>query len=203
MKRSGSYDYYLILATVAVLFVISIICLYGMFAFKLAQVHLLPAADKAVFMDRMNQMVSPFIIGLILILGICVPKRLLPTNWLNWFGAGLLVTSLAVGLTLGVKTALLVVLTAALVLQLVVLALALAGSSKLWFEKLGYWTRLGSSLVHLGLIMFIFDLFFYRITSLHLLLFWVTTVATVLGMLFCFYAEPVRDRVKRWVAPAR
>ena len=197
MKRSSSYDYYLILATVAVLFVISMVCLYGMFAFKLAQVQQLPVAEKAAFMNQMNMLVAPFIIGLILILGICVPKRLLPTKWLNWFGAGMLLASLGVGVTLGVKNALLVVLTASLVLQLVVLVLALVGSSRVWFEKSGYWTRLGSSLVHLGLILFIFDLFFYRIISLHLVLFWVTTVSTVLGMLFSFYAETVTDWVKR------
>jgi len=49
----------------------------------------------------------------------------------------------------------------------------------------------GSSLIHLGLILFVFDLFFYEKQSLHLFLFWVTTGATVIGMIFCFYAETV------------
>jgi len=197
MKRSASYDFYLILATAVVLFIISSTCLYGMFAFKLHQVDQMMAVDKAAFMDQMNMLVSPFIIALILLLGICVPKRLLPTSWLNWFGVGLVVVSMVTGFTMGVKNALLVVLSASLILQLIVLALALIGSSKVWFEKSGYWTRLGSSLVHLGLIMFIFDLFFYRITSLHLFLFWVTTISTVLGMLFCFYAETITNLFKK------
>jgi hypothetical protein len=51
--------------------------------------------------------------------------------------------------------------------------------------------RVGSSLIHLGLILFVFDLFFYQRQALHLFLFWITTGATVLGMLFCFYAETV------------
>ncbi len=197
MKRSSSYDFHLILATVVVLFVISITCLYGMFAFKFSQVDQMAAVDKTAFMDRMNLLVSPFIIALILLLGVCVPKRLLPVNQLNWFGVGLLAVSLGVAITIGVKDALLVVLGASLILQLIVLALALVGSSKVWFEKSGYWTRLGSSLVHLGLIMFIFDLFFYKNLSLHLFLFWVTTISTVLGMLFCFYAETVTSLVKK------
>lgn len=197
MKRSTSYDYYLILATVVVLFIISITCLYGMFAFKFAQVDQMIVVDKAAFMERMNLLVSPFIIALILLLGVCVPKRLLPVNILNWFGVGLVTLSIGVAATIGVKNALLFVLTASLILQLIVLILALIGSSKVRFEKSGYWTRLGSSLVHLGLIMFIFDLFFYQITSLHLLFFWVTTISTVLGMLFCFYAEMVQGFVVR------
>jgi uncharacterized membrane protein len=67
--------------------------------------------------------------------------------------------------------------------------MAMAGSRTLQFHKKGYWVRLGSSLIHLGLIIFILDLFFYPNKTVHLVLFWVTTGATILGMLFCFYAE--------------
>ena len=78
MKRKSSYDYYLILATTAVLFIISVLCIYGMFYFKLAQVQQMAPAIKIEYMSRMNTMISPFLIGLILLLGICVPNRLLP-----------------------------------------------------------------------------------------------------------------------------
>ncbi|MDX1776837.1 MAG: hypothetical protein R3297_09665, partial [Desulfobulbales bacterium] len=54
-----------------------------------------------------------------------------------------------------------------------------------------YWVRLGSSLIHLGLILFILDLLLYERKNLHLFLFWITTGASVAGMLFCFYAESV------------
>ena len=59
---------------------------------------------------------------------------------------------------------------------------------KLHFEKKGYWVRVGYSLINLGLILFVFDLFFYGKQTLHLFLFWVTTGATLFGMVFCFYA---------------
>ena len=81
-------------------------------------------------------------------------------------------------------------------LQLWVLIMALAGSRLLHFEKKGYWVRVGSSLIHLGLIFFILDIFLYNMYKLHLILFWVTTVATVLGMLFCFYSEFMVNLVK-------
>jgi hypothetical protein len=200
VKKKTSYDFQLILATTAVLFIISIICIYGMFHFKLVQVHQLAPAAKAAYMNRMNAVVAPFVVALVLLLGICIPKRLFPTVWLHRFTAVLLAAAAGASLLWGVPTGLLVVLLASLLLQLAVLALALAGSEKLHFEKKGYWVRLGSSLIHLGLILFILDLYFHRHQSLHLLLFWVTTGATVLGMLFCFYAEWVTGVVLRLVS---
>ena len=77
MRGKGHYDYYLILATSVVLFCISVFCIYGMFYFKFAQINQLPVAEKILYMDKMNEVMAPFLIGLILLLGICVPKRLL------------------------------------------------------------------------------------------------------------------------------
>jgi len=191
MKKKGSLDFYLVLATVGVLFVISTICIYGMFYFKLAQIQQLAPAEKLVYMNRMNSVIAPFIITLILLLGICVPKRLLPAVWLNRFAIGLAFIAGGVSLWLGVKTGLVLVLAASLLLQLVVLALAVGGSQLLHFEKSGYWVRLGSSLIHLGMILFVLDLFFYHYQTLHLILFWITTGAVVLGMFFCFYSQRV------------
>ena len=191
MKRQGSYDFYLILATAVVLFIISMICIYGMFYFKFAQIHQMAPVIKAAYMNRMNTVIAPFLICLILLLGICVPKRLLPTSWLNRFAVLLVVLVVGISLVMGIKNGMLFTLTAALILQTVVLGLALGGSKNLHFEKKGYWVRVGSSLIHLGLILFIFDLFFYKKQALHLFLFWVTTGATVFGMVFCFYAETV------------
>ncbi len=191
MKRQGSYDFYLILATAVVLFVISMICIYGMFYFKFAQIHQMAPVIKAAYMNRMNTFIAPFLICLILLLGICVPKRLLPTLWLNRFTVLLVVLVVGISLVMGIKNGMLFILAAALILQTVVLGLALGGSKNLHFEKKGYWVRVGSSLIHLGLILFVFDLFFYKKQALHLFLFWVTTGATVFGMVFCFYAETV------------
>lgn len=197
MKKKGSLDYYLILATVAVLFAISIICIYSMFYFKLAQVQQMEPAIKAAYMSKMNTVISPFLIILILLLGICVPKRLLPTRWLIRSSVLLAVGALAVSVFQGIKMGLVVVLAAALILQIVVLIMALVGSERLNFTKKGYWVRVGSSLLHLGIILFVLDLFFYKQQALHLVLFWVTTVATVLGMIFCFYADSVVGLFRR------
>lgn len=190
-RRRASYDYSLILATVAVLFAISAICIWAMFYFKWAEVQQMTPALKGQYMAAMNRVMAPFAVALIVLLGICVPKRLLPVRLLNWVGGGLLLVFAAVAAFRGIVDGLLVVLVASLTLQLVVLVLAAAGSGWLHFTRSGYWLRLGSSLIHLGIVLFLLDLFFFRHQLLHLLLFWVTTIATVAGMLFSFYAENV------------
>ena len=191
MKRKNSYDFYLILATVLVLFAISLISIYGMFYFKFAQIHQMSPAVKMSYMSRMNSFVAPFIMGLILLLGVCVPKRLLPTVWLNRVAILLIVGAVLAGFIGGVKISLFIILGTSLILQVIVLILALGGSENLHFHKKGYWVRLGSSLIHLGLILFVLDLLLYEKKNLHLFLFWITTGASVVGMLFCFYAESV------------
>ncbi|MEA2083616.1 MAG: hypothetical protein U9O82_05120 [Thermodesulfobacteriota bacterium] len=196
MKKKGSYDYYLILITVAVLFVISLICIYGMFYFKLARIHQMPEVIKAGYMNRMNIIISPFLVALIMLLGICVPKRLLAMSRLNWFAVVLLAAAAVFSFFFGIRIGLLTILIASLVLQLWVLIMALAGSQLLHFEKKGYWVRVGSSLIHLGLIVFILDIFLYNMYMLHLVLFWVTTIATVLGMFFCFYSGFMVNLIK-------
>ncbi|NTV14568.1 MAG: hypothetical protein HGA96_11675 [Desulfobulbaceae bacterium] len=191
MAKKGSYDFYLILATTVVLAAISLICVGAMFQFKAAAIHTLPPEAKVAWQEGMNKLIAPFLIALLVLLGICVPKRLLPLRWLHRFTVLLLLAAGICGWQYGVKIGLLVILCAALGLQLVVLALALAGSERLHFTKKGYWARVGSSLVHLGLVLFVLDIFFYRLPALHLLLFWVTTAATTSGMICCFYAEGI------------
>jgi hypothetical protein len=118
---------------------------------------------------------------------------------LNRFAVFLAVVVALVSFLYDIKIGLLVVLVASLILQIVVLIMAVAGSRYLNFERKGYWLRVGSSLIHLGLILFILDLFFYRMQALHLLLFWITTVSTTLGMIFCFYSGRVSILVRRKV----
>ena len=175
---------------------ISAICIYGMFYFKMAQVHQLAPAAKLAYMEGMNRIVAPFLILLLVLLGICVPKRLLPVGWLNRFAALFLAAGLGIGALAGIKIGLLVVLAVSILLQVVILFLAVAGSRSLYFEKKGYWVRVGSSLIHLGLILFVFDLFLHEHTTLHVVLFWLTTVATFFGLVCCFYAESMAGFLK-------
>ena len=195
--KKVSYDFYLILATAVVLAIISAICIYGMFYFKHAQIQEMQSLVKARYMNTMNQVVSPFIICLILLIGICVPKRILPAHVLNWFTLALIIVLGIATFFFGIINALKINLIVALVVQFAVLCLAIIGNQQLHFEKKGYWVKVGSSAMHLGVILFILDLFYYKNQSLHLALFWVTTVATVIGMIGCFYSESVVHLIKK------
>lgn len=197
MQKKASYDFYLILATTVVLAAISAICIWAMFYFKMAQIHEMAPSLKIAWQNRMNTLIAPFVIGLIVLLGICIPKRLLPTTWLNRFAVFLITAAILTSWLVGVKSGLLLILCAALILQFLILIMALFGSDRLHFETKGYWARVGSSLIHLGLVLFILDLFFHRQQNLHLILFWITTGATVLGMTCCFYAESIAGMVRR------
>jgi hypothetical protein len=203
MKTKSSYDFYLILATAVMLFIISAICIYGLFYFKLAQIHQMATPLKVAHMNYMNDIMSPFLIGLILLLGICVPKRLLPTTWLHRFCVVLFISGVVVCLTLGVRSGLMFILMTSLVLQAVVLVMAVADSKRLTFERKGYWLRVGSSLIHLGIILFVLDLFFYKRQTLHSFLFWITTVTVVLGMFFCFYSDRMVRLMKNFGSLSR
>ncbi len=195
--RRASYDFWLILATVVVLFAISAISIGAMFAFKWAAVDQMAPAMKAAYMERMNRIVAPFVVVLVVLLGICIPKRLLPVRWLNRFAAFLLVLAAIATAWQGVRLGLFVVVAISFVLQLVVLVMALAGSRRLYFIHAGYWLRVGSSLLHLGLVLFLLDLFLFRLPTVHLALFWCTTLTTVTGMICCFWSSAVAGAVRR------
>ena len=195
--RRASYDFFLVLATVAVLFALSAICIGAMFSFKWAGVDQMAPEMKAAYMERMNGIVAPFVVLLVVLLGVCIPKRLLPVRWLNRFAAALVLAAAGVAVWQGVRMGLFVVVAVSLVLQVVVLVMALAGSRRLYFTHAGYWLRVGSSLLHLGLVLFLLDLFLFRLPAAHLALFWCTTVATVIGMACCFWSAAVARLVRR------
>ena len=137
MKARSSYDFYLIIATTVVLFAISLISIYGMFYFKFAQIHQMAPELKLAYMNRMNEIVAPFIICLIFLLGVCIPRRLLSKGWLNFITAILVASVVMTGFFYGVKAGLFFMLAASLVLQIAVLFMVLAGNRHLIFIRRG------------------------------------------------------------------
>ena len=55
--KKASYDFYLIIATTVVLALISAICIWGMFYFKMAQIHEMAPHVKIAWQNRMNTIV--------------------------------------------------------------------------------------------------------------------------------------------------
>ena len=186
-KKRINYDYILIIATAVTLFLIALITVYGMYYFKaqgIGETNL--ATAKIMYYKRMNSLISPFLSILLLILSICVPKRLFSFRLLMISAGIMLVLMVVLSIIYNNVTALTVILFISLALQLVVFILVLFGM-KLHFEKEGYWTRVGSSLVHLGFILFVLDINFLNDLSIHLAIFWSSTISISLGCILTFY----------------
>jgi hypothetical protein len=191
-----NYDFILILVTVVILFLISILCIGGMFYFKWAELQGVAPAIKMAFQEQMNSLLAPFLVALLLTLGLCIPKRLFLPRRLYAFIILLGLTCLIADLVWGWREALLLMLVISAALQAMVLILVVSGR-RLKFLCEGYWNRLGSSLVHLGLILFCLDFFFLSYRDLHLVIFWISAICIFIGMIVTFYAEGMMEWLQR------
>ncbi len=185
--KKKNLDFVLVLATVVILGIISLICVGAMFYYRAAHLDQVSGAVKQAWLVTMNRTVTPPLILLVLILALCIPKRLLPRQWLWRLAAALAVAAVTAFLLSGFRAALLLVLSVSVLLETLVTILAAGNSRLLSFARPGYWQRLGSALIHLGLVLFVLDLLLYRYHSLHLILFWGVTATTFIGLLFSFY----------------
>ena len=192
-----NYDFVLILATVGILFLISLLCIGGMFYFKWAELQNVAPAIKMVFQKQMNNLLAPFLIALLMTLGLCIQKRLFSTRWLYAFIIMSGFIGLGSALVWGWRKALLWMLVISAVLQAIILILVMLGRH-LKFLCEGYWNRLGSSLVHMGLVLFCMDFFFLSHRDLHLVIFWISAICIFIGMIMVFYAEGIAAWLRRF-----
>jgi hypothetical protein len=194
MKRYNS-DFILILVTVVIMFFISMLCIGGMFYFKWAELQNVVPAIKIAYQEQMNGLLAPFLLALLLTLGLCIPRRLFPQHRLYAFIILLGLTGLGAALVWGWREALLWMLIISAALQTVVLILAASGR-QLKFLCEGYWNRVGSSSVHLGLVLFCLDFFLLDRWNVHLVIFWISAVCIFIGTVITFYAEDMMDKLR-------
>ncbi len=183
-----SYDFVLTMSAVVLMFLLSLLCIGSMFYFKWAALQSVPVDVKIAFQEQMNRLAAPLIAGIVLILGICVPNRFLPTRWLNRVTGILGFAAATVWLIEGWRMALLFILGAAALLQLLTLLLALSGQ-KLNFRCEGYWAKIGSCLVHLGLILFCLCVLLLGLTGFSSGLFWTSSGLTMSGLVLLALAQ--------------
>ncbi len=184
MKRPRlSYDFVLTLAAVGLMFLLSLLCLASTFYFKWAGLGHVPPVEKQGFEDLFNRLAAPLLAGLLLILAVCVPKRIFDPRGLNRLALGLGVLFLGGWLYGDWRLALLLVMIPTAILQFFTLLFLLTGR-KLKFHCEGFWAQLGSSLVHLGLILFVLTILLLAYTGFLAPLFWTAALLITLGLLF-------------------
>lgn len=188
-----NYDYYLIILTTLILFAIGAVSLYGITYYNYLAVdpQWAKTAQYSMYIDEMDSYLYPFLVLLLISLGLCIPKRLFEQDILLKFSALILGITVIISVFSGFEKGLEFILELMTVLQAIVLVMTIKRSKYIRFEREGYLVRVGSSLLHLGLVIIILNFVSLRDSSLHLLIFWSGVIFVTLGNAFSFYPEKI------------
>ena len=188
-RRAVGWDLALVLLTAGTLAAFGVLALWGMFYYKSHAAR--PDWSVPLYQEMMNRLAAPIVVLLILWLVLCIPKRVFSRRALLLFSAAVLALGAAALPLGGLRFALGVVLGLSAALQAVILALVLAGA-RLHFTGGGLALRAGSTLIHLGLVLFTLDLISLQGSPWHIPLFWVSTALLTAGCVLTFYVAKQR-----------
>ncbi len=191
MRHLKNYDYYLMILTVLIFFAIGLVCLYGITYYDYLAVTSgwQQTIRYAQYINDMNSYLYPFLVLLLVSLGLCIPKRLLEQNTLIKFWLPALCITLILTFLSGIETGLGFILAVMAGFQGIVLIFTIRKSKAIRFEKEGYVVRLGSVLLHLGIVILILNFVIFRENPFHITIFWLGTVSVTVGNIFSFYPE--------------
>jgi hypothetical protein len=188
--KPKTYDFYLMILTSVVLAAIGLVCLYGIGYYTYTNETVPQWTQTQMYgdyIDSMNQLIYPFLVLLLVALGLCIPKRIMPRKSLLMVGIGILAATFLIALITNIGTSLAFLLAISIVVQVVVMVFTLLGRGRLNYEREGYFIRTGSSMLHLGTVIFVFDFVIMRTSELHIPVFWVATILITVGTLLSFY----------------
>lgn len=186
-----NYDYYLIILTTLILFMIGAVSLYGITYYNYLAVDSgwTKTAQYSQYIDEMDSYLYPFLVLLLISLGLCIPKRLFEQDILLKFSAIILGITVILTIFSNIETGLGFILVLMTVVQSIVLIMTIRKSKSIRFEKEGYIVRMGSSLLHLGLVLIILNFVSLRDSPYHILIFWFGVIFITIGNVFSFYPE--------------
>ena len=193
-------NFILILATIVVLAAIGFTFIYGLIYSWLQSINLENWRQTFMYqeyVENMNLAVVPLSVSLVILLGLCVPKRIFTGQDLLISMGVLLFASALTMMVFGLMIGMAFLLAAALLTQLVVIGMTITGSKRLSFEVQGFFLQIGSAVLHLGLILFVYDLVLLTDSPLHLGIYWTATALIGVGMVLCFYSSEFSRLVHR------
>ncbi len=193
-------NFILILATIVVLAAIGFTFFYGLIYSWLQSINLENWRQTFMYqeyVENMNLAVVPLSVSLVILLGLCVPKRIFTGQALLISMGVLLFASALTMMVFGLMIGMAFLLAAALLTQLVVIGMTITGSKRLSFEVQGFFLQMGSAVLHLGLILFVYDLVLLTDSPLHLGIYWTATALIGVGMVLCFYSSEFSRLVHR------
>lgn len=154
------------------------------------------------YIARMNAIAAPQLIALIVVMGLCVPKRLFSRRTLLFVSAGMVAAGIAAWVYTGsIATGLTLYLGLAALIQVAVVVLTGIGAKGPSYLTEGRITKLGSGLLHLGFIVFGIVVASLQRSAFMLPVFWASTVLMVGGTAMSFYASRLSWKRTRTVEP--
>lgn len=192
-------NYILIISTIAILAAIGLVFIYGTgFSWikSLQEPEWRNTFLYQEYLSGMNLAVVPLIVALIAVIGMCIPKRLFSGYGLLALMGAMLAGAVVFGAVAGpllgagfIKAALSFILGVAVMLQVLVILMTLFGSKSLYYENQSFYIQIGSAFLHLGLIIFVFNLVLLAEAPEHISIFWLATAFIGTGMVMVFYSE--------------
>lgn len=197
--KPKNYDYYLIILTAFILLAIGIVCIYGITYYNyLATSPAWTGTETYIhFINDMNAYLYPFLVLLLICLGLCIPKRLFEQEVLLKISALSLGATVILTFIFNMETAMSFILAVIAGIQVIVLIRTFNKNLNIRFEKEGYLVRMGSSILHLGTVILILNFVTLGESQFHILIFWTGTFLISAGNLFSFYPERMNFIFKR------
>jgi len=159
-------------------------------------------AGYSEFVATMNAIAAPQIVLLVIVMGLCVPKRLFSRTVLVGVSAGMLLAGLAVwAFTRDLATGLAAYLALAGLIQIAVVLMTVAGVRGPSYLTEGRLTKTGSGLLHLGFIVFAFVVVALQTSSFMMPFFWAAAILTMAGTTLSFYADKFAVKRYRRIEP--
>ncbi|MHB8842549.1 MAG: hypothetical protein ACYC56_12325 [Candidatus Aquicultor sp.] len=192
VRKPGIYDFVLAMATILILVGLSAVSIYGTiesWVNSIQDPNWTSTLLYGEYLGRMNAYAYPFVIALVLVLCMCIPKRFIPRSYLLQLSLVLLAICVGVSLAWGLVAGLGLLLIASLVIQMMVVMMLLARSGSLVFEREGPIVQLGSALLHLGFVVFALDILLIKDMQNHVNVFWFATVLITGGTVLSFYSR--------------
>jgi hypothetical protein len=197
----GSWDYLLAMVTVGLLGALGAQSLagtiYAWWAYRT-----IPGWEQSgygSFISAMNAVAAPLVVALIVVMGLCVPKRLLGHRTLVGVSAAMVIAGLAAWTASGsLATGLALYLVLAALIQVAVVVLTVVNGGGLAYLSESRAAKIGSGLLHLGFILFALVVVALQRSAAMLPVFAISAVLLTGGSAIAFYARttsraPVTD----------
>ncbi len=191
IRRRG-WDFSLTVATVAILGLLGVQSFAGTLYTWWAQRTILGWEQTGYtdFVTLMNRVAAPLVVALVIVMGLCVPKRLFERRALVAVSAAMVVAGVGVGVySSSLQTGLGTYLALAALIQAAVVVLTVAGVRGPSYLTEGRLTKTGSGLLHLGFIGVAFVIVTLERSNLMLPVFALSALCLAGGTALAFYAD--------------